>query len=354
MLARDPRGEFRNRSAIWSEKMSSNMSRRRAGGSSPGKTSRTKASTWAAERFLDSCPVKAGATDRSRGVDLVVGYEHAPPAERGWRVHECLRAGTRRVIGSSDPERYRLPLARALYDLGQIQLRTGLRQEGVTALRESAQLCLEESAMSHSMDGWFIDRALPSLGSFLSTLGLLELALPLQVEAVRRRRDASTASIPVAPERETYTTGIAVSVDRLASGLRGMDPRHQDLPTALMSLVKTLRALRRDAEALPLAIEAVGIYERFTAADSSRRIDLASALTELGALYRATSWPAEAVSVYRKAAFLYRAFASVDSDASRDFADALAHLAVALDDVGNHDEASSVRKEADLYGRGAR
>src|SRR5450755_4267704 len=57
-------------------------------------------------------PGPAVARDRSRGVDLVVGDEYAPPAERGRSMHERLRArawGVEREPEAPQPARCRPP-----------------------------------------------------------------------------------------------------------------------------------------------------------------------------------------------------------------------------------------------------
>jgi tetratricopeptide (TPR) repeat protein len=250
--------------------------------------------------------------------------EHTPtghPAVFG----EVVRLYRRAYAG--DPDRYRLGLARALYDL-EVSLRVIDRgKEAVPVCVEAARLCLELSAAGSDEDLWFLDQAVDTLGGDLAELGHHAEAVPVETEAVRWHREALRTD----PDR-----------------------RRKGLALALVRFATDLRAVGRVAEAVTAQAEAVSGYRQLPVDDGDYQADLARALGTLGDLQAAAGRPVEGLESQRLAVGLHRDLAAANSSGHQtEFAIALARLAAMLDAVGRHDDARAVRQEADARGRNA-
>ena len=128
-------------------------------------------------------------------------------------------------------------------------------------------------------------------------------------------------------------------------------PEPHGLASAQISLVETLKTLKREPEAIAIQAEVVNVYRNRLASDPYYYgEDLADALILLGKLLTASGKPTEALVAYREGAALYKGMLT-NRECRSKLPAALVSLSVTLDTLGHHDEATSARQEADLYGR---
>ena len=118
-----------------------------------------------------------------------------------------------------------------------------------------------------------------------------------------------------------------------------------NLGSCLANLVKCLDAAGRKTEAFATAEETVAVYRQLAAGDSHAHLGcLATGLSDLAARLG----PHTRLVPLREAVSLHRRLAGSDPDGRPPrLAAALHSLAAALDELGDRDEARSVRAEAD-------
>ena len=239
-----------------------------------------------------------------------------------------------RRLHNKNPHRYRMPLARSLWVLGIILRYNSARvrrhdQRMKPAHIEAARLCVEIATADPDEDRSSLLPMLDTLGQGLNEIGCHREAVLIETERVRQWRQRF--------ELEPGKSRLG-----LASGLT--------------SLAGALRAQSRDADALPIQIEAVDLYRELSTSDGRYRADFARGLSGVGDLQAAAGHLNEALNAHTAAIAIYKVLVARQQDDQRlkslksFLATALSRLAVTLDLLGRHEEAASARQDADQYG----
>jgi tetratricopeptide (TPR) repeat protein len=289
------------------------------------------------------------------------------------RPADALRAeraaiGLYRELMPTDPDRYRPELASCLTNLGVWLAALGRPDEAVVPTEEAAATFREITASG-------MTRHLADLATAVTNLGIWHAEQGHSAEALRAEEEAVTIFRRLAAaDPGQYRADLATSLTNLgiwfsrdgrpeeaaraeeeAVALRrelsAADPgRYRaDLATSLTNLGITYGELGRPNDALVPAKEVVITFRELAAIDPDRyRPELARALANLGIRYTELGRPGAAVAPAKEAVAIRRRLAEADPGRHQiSLARSLEGLSETLEALGQHDDAATVREEAE-------